>query len=934
MPSLTPQQFVDKWRNVTLKERSAAQEHFIDLCHMLGHETPAQADRSGASFAFEAGVSKSAGGQGFADVWKRGYFAWEYKGVHANLDKAYQQLLQYHEALESPPLLVVSDMQVIEVHTKFDRSVKKIYRLTLDDLLTADGYKTLRAVFTDPDALRAGQTTEQVTQEAAREFARLAEILRKYGTEPHAVARYLIRLLFCLFAEDAGLLPAGLFTRLVEQGRKSPQAFAAQARALFGAMRGGGWFGADEIAHFNGGLFADDHALELPGEALEILRGVSRLDWSSIEPSIFGTLFERGLDPDRRSQLGAHFTSRDDIVLLVEPVLMSPLRRLWASVQAGVRDMAAKRDAAKGASRTRLHNQIAKLLRDFADQIAATTVLDPACGSGNFLYVSLQLLHDLEKAVIRTASELGIGSFFPGVSPAQLRGIEINPYAHELAQTTIWIGHIQWMRDNGFGTPDAPILRPLDTITEMDAILAHDAHGKPVEPAWPNADVIVGNPPFLGGKRLRTELGDKYIDDLFVLYEGRVPHEADLVCYWFEKARGQIEAKKTKRAGLLATQGIRGGANREVLKRIKDSGDIFWAQSDREWVLDGANVHVSMVGFDDGSETNRILNGIVTANVNPDLTGTTDLTMARSLTENLGISFMGDTKGGAFDISDDVAQTMLHDKGNPNRLPNSDVVRPWVNGFGITRRSREMWIIDFGKDMPEKQASQYERPFEYVKTHVRPERLKNNREAYRRRWWLHVEARPAMRDALEPLPRFIATITVAKYRLFSWLRHPTLPDHALIVFARDDDYFFGVLHSKVHELWALRKGTALEDRPRYTPTSTFETFPLPWPPGHEPKDDPRVTAIADAARELVAKRDAWLNPPGATPVELKQRTLTKLYNERPTWLDLLHRALDAAVCAAYGWPADLPDDDILARLLALNLERAASHSPMPYDTFK
>ncbi len=928
MPTLTPQQFVDKWRNVTLKERSAAQEHFIDLCRMLGHPTPADADRAGASFTFEAGAGKSGGGQGFADVWKRGFFAWEYKGVHANLDKAYQQLLQYHEALESPPLLVVSDLQTIEVHTKFTNSIKKVYRLALDDLLTAGGLKTLHAVFFDPNALKAGQTTEQVTQEAAREFARLADILRKYGTEPHAVAHFLIRLLFCLYAEDAGLLPADLFKRLIEQGRRQPPAFTAQARALFAAMRSGGWFGADEIAHFNGGLFDDDSALELPGEALEIMRDVARLDWSSIEPSIFGTLFERSLDPARRAQLGAHYTSRDDIMLIVEPVLMAPLRRLWTSVQAAARELARKRDEAKGASRTRLHNQVSKLLRDFADQIAGTVVLDPACGSGNFLYVSLKLLHDLEKEVIRTASELGVGSFFPGVSPAQLRGIEINPYAHELAQTTIWIGHIQWMRDNGFGTPTSPILKPLDTIAEMDAILTHDTDGQPVEPEWPKADVIVGNPPFVGGNKIRQELGDEYVNALFELYEGRVPAFADLVCYWFEKARAQIEAKKAKRAGLLATQGIRGGVNREVLKRIKESGDIFWAQSDRNWILDGANVHVSMIGFDDGTEKARNLNDRNVKHINPDLTTSMDLTRSHQLRSNLGICYIGTKKAGDFDIDANTAEEMLASKGNPNGQLNRDVVHKWANGKSLVGREPQRWIIYFA-DMDITEASQYQVPFEYVREHVYAERQKNNEERARLKWWQHRRPATEMYQATSRLARFIATPRVSKHRLFVWLPPDVLPDDGVYVFARDDDYFFGVLHSKPHELWARRQGTQLREAEsgiRYTPTSTFETFPLPWPPGREPKDDPRVTAIAEAARELVARRDAWLNPPDASSAELKKRTLTKLYNERPTWLDLLHRALDAAVCAAYGWPADLPDDEILARLLALNLGRAAGTS--------
>jgi type II restriction/modification system DNA methylase subunit YeeA len=303
------------------------------------------------------------------------------------------------------------------------------------------------------------------------------------------------------------------------------------------------------------------------------------------------------------------------------------------------------------------------------------------------------------------------------------------------------------------------------------------------------------------------------------------------------------------------------------------------------------------------------------------LTSSLDLTVARQLPENADIAYMGDTKGGAFDIPADVAMEMINAPINPNGRPNSDVVHPWINGWDITRRPREMWIIDFGVDMPEEEAALYEIPFEYVKKHVKPARLKNKRASYRNKWWIHVEPRPALRAALHPLLRYIGTPILAKHRLFVWLDNAVISDHQLIVFALEDDYSFGVLHSKPHELWSLRQGTSLEDRPRYTSTTTFGTFPFPWPPGREPDGDPHVEAIAEAARELVAKRDNWLNPAGASEQELKKRTLTNLYNQRPTWLDLAHQTLDRAVLAAYGWPEDVGEEGILEGLLGLNLER-------------
>jgi type II restriction/modification system DNA methylase subunit YeeA len=924
---LTPQAFVAKWRHVELKERSACQEHFIDLCRLVDHPTPVEADPVGNWFTFEAGADKQHGGHGWADVWKKGFFGWEYKGKHAHLDKAYDQLLQYRSDLQNPPLLVVCDMDRLVVNTNFTNSIHKAYTLTLDDLLTAAGLRQLRAIFYEPDSFKVAQTTEQVTKEAATEFARLAELLRAYGVAPQLAAHFLIRCLFCLFAEDVGLLPNRLFTRLVMQARQHPKSFAPQAQQLFQTMATGGYFGVDEIKIFDGRLFDRAPIFELDSDSLDILRRVSELDWSNIEPSIFGTLFVRSLDPAQRSQLGAQYTSKDDILLILEPVLMAPLRRKWAEVQAEARDLAAQRDKAKGAKRTVLDIVLRDLVIGFASELATITVLDPACGSGNFLYLALALLLDLWKEVSNFMAELGFPRLMPtpdvSPSPLQLHGIEINEYAHELAQTTIWIGYIQWFVQNGFGFPPEPILKPIDTVAQMDAILTFDESGQPLEPDWPKADVIVGNPPFLGDKKMRAELGDEYVDALRRLYEGRIPGQSDLVCYWFEKARAMIEAGQAKQAGLLATNSVRGGANREVLKRIKKTGDIFWAISDRDWILDGAAVNVSMVGFDNGTETRRVLDGLAVEAINSDLTGVVDLTKAVPLPENANLAFIGPSPHGSFDIDSQIARLMLNAPANPNGRTNADVVRPVISAIDIVQSPRNMWTIDFAL-LPEYAAALYEMPFEFVKQQVYPVRSKNRRAAYAEKWWQYAEARPGMREALTGKSRYIATPRVAKHRVFVWLQAEVLANDGTVVVARDDDYFFGVLHSRLHEIWALRQGTSLEDRPRYTPTTTFETFPFPWPPGKELQDDPWVQAIVQAAKELVQLRDAWLNPPDVSVAELKKHTLTNLYNQNPTWLQNAHRKLDEAVFTAYGWPLDLSDDDILARLLALNLERAVS----------
>jgi type II restriction/modification system DNA methylase subunit YeeA len=928
---VTPSEFAAKWTGSTRAERAASQEQFIDLCQMLGVQTPNEADPTGDWYAFEKGAEKVAGGDGFADVWKRGHFGWEYKGKRKDLDAAYQQLLQYREALENPPLLVVSDLDRFEVHTNFTGTAKKVYRFTLADLASAPQgpLRVLRAVMQNPESLRPTTTRAEITEEAARQFAGLAQALRGRGHEPHQVAHFLNKILFCLFAEDAGLLPRELVKRLAENTRNDPGAFAAGLSDLFGKMStAGGLFGTERVQWFNGGLFDGADVLPMESGEIDVIRTVAALDWAEVEPSIFGTLFVRGLDPDRRSQLGAQYTDEQSILRLVEPVLLAPLRREFEVLKARVAELLPHWEKTRPSDRPRLRadRNPEKALQAFLDRLGAIRVLDPACGSGNFLYVSLQCLKDLEREVIEWGAEtLRATRHFPRVGPEVVHGIEVNDYAAELARVTIWIGEIQWMLSHGFHYRINPILQPLESIECRDAVLDISEPGMPREPAWPEAEVIVGNPPFLGGKLLRANLGDTYVDALFQVYEGRVPREADFVTYWFEKARAMVDAGRGKRVGLIATQGIRGGANRRVLERVKETGAIFLGWSDEPWILEGAAVHVSFVGFDNGSETHRMLNGQPVSAINANLTTGTNLTQARRLKENLGVAFMGDTKGGPFDIPEAVAKELLA-KPNPDGRSNRDVVRPWTNGLDVTRRPRGLWIIDFGVGTTQAQAALYEAPFEYLRVHAQQSRAESRSRIAG--WWLHERPRGDMREATRGLTRYLATPTVAKHRLFVWLSSETLPDHQLIVIARDDDYTFGVLHSRAHEIWALQTGTQLETRPRYTPTTTFETFPFPVPTAEQ------RAAIEARARRLHELREGWLNPPGASEAELAKRTLTNLYNARPTWLVQAHDALDRAVLDAYGWPHDVSDEDLLAKLLALNLARepVSERSPQLPDS--
>jgi type II restriction/modification system DNA methylase subunit YeeA len=955
---VTPQLLIAKWKRADLAERAACQEHFIDLCRMLNHPTPAEADPTGEFFTFERGVEKAEGGNGWADVWKRNFFGWEYKGKHKDLRAAYRQLQLYRESLDNPPLLVVCDLDRIEVHTNFTGCAKRVYSFDLETLPLPENLDVLRKLFTDPEALKPDQTTEQITVDAATTFAKIVDGWRARGVDAQAAAHFAMKLLFCMFVEDIELLPERIFRSTIEGAKKDPSRLAKRLQGLFDAMAVGGDFGPVTIPWFNGGLFKEGEAvIDLTAEDIDQLAQLNTYDWANVEPSIFGTLFERTLDPAKRSQIGAHYTSREDIITLLEPVLMAPLRREWKAIQEKCDTLAAQlADKGKAA---KARKELDKILRDFVERLSTIKILDPACGSGNFLYVAINLLLDLEKEVIAYAARVGT-TLLPQVRPTQLYGLEINPYAAELAQVVIWIGFLQWTHHNGFAAPRDPILQPIDTIRNMDAIIDLTDPDNPAEPEWPEADVIVGNPPFLGTRMIAAQLGSHYVNALSAVYEKRLGGRPDICCYWFEKALGQLRAKKAHASGLLATQGIRGGTNRNVLQRIIDDGEIFFAISDKQWVLDGAAVHISMVGFSrKGERPGKLLDSKPVAAINSNLTASADSTTAVALRRNLRISFQGRVKRGPFDLSDDEALALLRESTNPNQKPNSDVLVPFVNGLDVTRRPRLTWIIDF-VDWDESCASLYADCFAYLRTHVYPERQNANQAAAREKWWNHWCVRPTMNKLLAPLPRYLVTTTVSKHRVFVWVSAPILPDHQLIAFASADDMFFGVVQGRAHELWALRTGTRLETRPRYTPTTCFETFPFPEPTVAQ-RD-----AIAAAAKELDTLRSNWLNPPEWTREEvltfpgsvdgpwaryvtepnakgigtvryprlvpavdaaakkLAKRTLTNLYNERPTWLDLAHKRLDEAVFDAYGWAADLSDDDLLARLLALNLERAAA----------
>jgi type II restriction/modification system DNA methylase subunit YeeA len=959
---MTPQAFIAKWRGNPLSEKAGAQSHFLDLCDMLGVVKPNDPE----NYCFERGATRTGAGHGWADVWKRGAFAWESKAPGKDLGAALKQLMTYALALDNPPLLVVSDRSRIEIHTHFTGTPSEVHSITLEEVGQPESLQKLRWLFEDPERFRPKLTTYVVTEEAAARMGNLAKRLTERRHDPHEVAHFLIQCVFCMFAEDAKLLPEKLFETVLD--RSNPDGAKAQSRlaALFEAMRAGGDFAMNDIPWFNGGLFKQIDVPPLATEDVVQLLEAARMGWGDIEPAILGTLFERGLNPDMRSQLGAHYTDPATILKLIRPVIEAPLLAEWQVVKTRIATLLDKHNqGGKGSKTARDDAQTAFI--QFIQRLKSYRVLDPACGSGNFLYLALKTLKDLEHRANLEAEALGLHrELVIETSPANVLGIELNPYAAELARVTVWIGEIQWMLAHGYAMRRDPILQPLDHIENRDAVLLAHYEGVVIEdadkerdsmlvaafePEWPVADAIVGNPPFLGDKKMRAELGDEYTHALRKQYDGRVPGGADFVTYWFEKARAQIEAGKAQRAGLVATNSIRGGASRRVLERIVATTPIFEAWSDEAWINNGAAVRVSLVCFGKGTET-ATLDGQPVAEIHSDLTagnetsGALDLTLAKQLAENTGVAFIGTQKTGAFDISGDLARQWLGHP-NPNGQSNSNVVKPWANGQDLTRRSSDTWIIDFGVGLPESEASLFETPFHHLQEHVQAGRG-GKREAIAAKWWLHTRPRPDMRQALAGLPRVLVTPRVAKHRLFAWLNAKFLPDCQLVVIARSDDTTFGILHSRFHELWSLGLCTWLGvgNDPRYTPTTTFETFPFPV--GLTPRDTPagpHAEAIAAAAKQLNTLREAWLNPPewvdwvrtkeeeqaGFPPrpvakpgheAELKKRTLTNLYNARPAWLDHAHRELDAAVAAAYGWTdytPEMPDEEILKRLLALNL---------------
>lgn len=974
--TITPEQFIQTWQANDLTERAGAQAFIEDLCELLGLEKP----RSSEDFCYEKGAVKDSGRRGWADVWKKDHFAWENKKPGRNLTLALAQLREYSGFLGNPPLLIVCDRERIEIHTAFNGYPDETRTILLPDIGSAENLQILKWVFTEPIKLRPEKSSAAITEEASAKFAKLADDMRARGLSPQRVAHFLSQCIFCMFAENEGLLNESptqntrIFANLLKSSRSQPERIVLRLQTLFTAMQNkGGIYGDNDIAWFNGGLFEVIDIPELTFNDIAVLfRAAQEFDWRAIDPTIFGTLFERGLDPSKRSQLGAHYTDVSTIKKLIDPLISRPLREKWQTVKAEIKDYLAKAERVKSsASKNKYLKAAQNLYHGYLDELHNFRVLDAACGSGNFLYLALHTLKDLEHTAQLDGEALGFEKqLLIETGTQNVLGIETNEYAAELARVTVWIGDIQWSRRNGREFNRNPILNSLNTIEQRDALINPDGS----EAQWPETDVIVGNPPFLGQRFQLKELEHFYIKRLRSCYEGRVSGNADLVCYWFDKARKQIEEGQARAAGLVSTNSIRGGANREVLDAIVKTMPIFEAWPDEDWFDKGTAVRVSLTCFGHNPLETKNLNGQPVALIYSNLTGVTDLkdldlSRAKSLAENLNLAYSGFKMNGSFDVDGDTARWWFTLK-NVNHLPNSKVVRPYVNAKDIVGRDRGQYVIDF-TGMTKEEASLFEMPFNWVEKEVKLERKSKREKKLQEDYWLHERPRPAMNKAINGLKRFIATPMVSKYRLFVWLPEIKTPENAAIVIARADDTTLGILQSRFHEVWSLALGTSLEDRPRYTPTTCFETFPFPEgltpadtnhseskitildsdkptpAPVKNPEKSVHAQAIAEIAFKLNDYREKWLNPPEwmdwvITPEEeaagfpkrpkakagqetnLKKRTLTNLYNARPAWLNSLHEKLDKAVAAAYGWDdytPDMTDAEILQRLLKLNLNR-------------
>ena len=1021
--------FIARWQGVAASELATAQSFVIELCALLGVERPHPS--AAQDYMFERPVTFQHGdgstSSGRIDCYRRGHFVLEAKKLKApghtrgfddGMLRARGQAEGYARALPAaegrPPFVLVVDVgNLIEVYAEFSRSGgtytpfpdPRSHRIALADLAEPRIRQLLRLIWSEPDALDPARISAQVTRAVSDQLARLARSLEDSGHAPHAVAAYLSRCLFSMFAEDVELLPAGSFLGLLQTHQRQPATLRQMLRILWADMDRGGFSAAlaGQVLHFNGKLFKgaheDGYSLPLTPAQVELLIAAARANWREVEPAIFGTLLERALDPAERHALGAHYTPRAYVERLVLPTVIEPLRADWTSAQAAALVLAHEAASLQGrAADARLAEARAEIRR-FHHQLCTTRVLDPACGSANFLYVTLEHLKRLEGEVLNQLHELGhaqdqLGFEGETVTLQQLLGIELNPRAAALAELVLWIGWLQWhIRARGNAAVAEPVVHDYRNIDCRDAVLAwdaqepaHDAAGQPRtrwdgvtckrhpvtgEPvpdeaaqvpqwrylgarpaAWPRADFIVGNPPFIGAASMRAALGDGYVEALRAAWP-EVPESSDFVMYWWQRAARQVAAGQARRMGLITTNSLRQTFNRRVVQAALAAGThLEMAIADHPWVdfAGNAAVRIAMSVLAPGEGEGELLTVTderpgefgemqVTVKaqrglIHADLSIGANVAATQALQSNTGLTFRGVTlMGTGFWVEPD----------DPLIALEPQIVKPLRNGRDLTDKVRGVYAIDFYGHTLEAAREVFPNAYQRVLIGVKPERDQSQRASYREKWWLFAEARPDMRRALESLERFVVTPMTAKHRTFQYLPAGVLPDQGLIVFAVSDSYVLGVLSSQLHIDWALATGSRLGvgNDPRYNNSRCFETFPFP-------DDDTGLTSelrqrIARLAEQIDQHRKRVLAP-AAGHAGL---TLTGLYNVLAALregraltakeqaihtqglvgvLRELHDELDAAVRAAYGLPASATTDDVLAELVRLNARRAAEEA--------
>jgi restriction-modification enzyme MmeI-like protein len=768
-----------------------------------------------------------------------------------------------------------------------------------------------------------------------------------------------MRCLFTMFAASVKLLPEDSFRGLLDDCRNDPSKFVPLLTDLWKSMNDGEFAASirAKVLRFNGNLFAEAKVLPLGREEIGELYEAAQKDWHEVEPAIFGTLLEQALDPAERRRLGAHYTPRAYVERLVIATIIEPLREDWRNVQAAAETKRAAGDK----------NGAADEVKAFHDKLCAARVLDPACGTGNFLYVSMELMKRLEGEVLEALLDLGGQEALRGlgghtVDPHQFLGLEINPRAAAIAELVLWIGYLQWHFRTRGGTPEQPILRKFKNIEVKNAVLAWDGYplpqvinGKeafpnPRQPAWPTAEFIVGNPPFLGkGVFMRDAFGDAYVRALSEAHQ-KMNNSADLVMYWWDVSTALLALKGAivQRFGLVTTNSITQIFNRRVLeRRLKNKTPIslVMAIPDHPWTKathDAAAVRIAMTVCELGDRTGVLSevkreSGLDTdepsiilearnGKINADLTIGVDLTTASILRANEGLASMGPALGGRGFVLSAAGAEHLASNGKASWL------RRLTTGRDITERHRSRFVIDVREfETEDSLRKAFPKVYQHLKQSVFPERSTNSDPRLRNYWWRFRRSNETYFNAVDHLPRFIATVETTKHRVFIFVDKSELIEHGVIGFGLDDPYVLGILSSAPHVRWTLANGGTLEDRPRYNKDVCFDTFAFPSP------SELLKAQIAGVAEELDAFRKQRQK-------EHPELTLTQMYNvleklrasaaldeddeaikEKGLILILreLHDKLDRLVFEAYGWPQTLSDEEILEKLVALNHERAA-----------